>query len=334
MTRTDDISNPTNEPRVAVIIPAWRATATIGRAVTSALAQTEPCHVVVVDDASPDETSEAAQAADDGTGRLTVLRQAANAGPAAARNRAIAASRAPWIALLDSDDVMEPRRITSLLAIAEQNGEAYWDMVADDLLRVVEGALDGPQNRLIADQDFEPYQLDFANFVLGNVHGSRGARGEIGFIKPLIQRRFLEKTGLAYDETMRLGEDYDLYARALARGARILITNPMGYLAVAREGSLSERHGALELGQIVAADRALLATETLDETGKAAVRQHLARVQREWSWIRLIDATKARAPLRVLGCFAAPPGVILSLIARLAEQVVVRTGNLLRLGRT
>jgi len=333
MSGSETTADPAGMPRVAVIIPAWRATATIGRAVSSALAQTEPCHVVVVDDASPDETADVARTADDGTGRLTVLTQDRNAGPAAARNRAIAASKAPWIALLDADDVMEPERIASLLDLAEPDGQPQWDMVADDLLRVVEGALDGPRHRLIADADFTPYPLDFTGFVLGNVHGSRGDRGELGFIKPLIRREFLTEARLSYDETMRLGEDYDLYARALARGARVLITNPFGYLAVVRAGSLSDQHGAYELGQIVAADRALLATEPLDAPGKAAVRQHLTRVQREWTWMRLIDAVKARAPLQILGCFAAPPGIVLSLIGRLTEQAVFRTRRLFGAGR-
>ena len=34
-----------------------------------------------------------------------------------------------------------------------------------------------------------------------------------------MRRAFLERHGLAYDETMRLGEDYDLYARALSLDA-------------------------------------------------------------------------------------------------------------------
>ena len=332
MTNARRDRDPTPSSRVTVIIPAWQAEATIGRAVKSALAQTERCNVIVVDDCSADATAEAALAAGEGAERLVVLRQSENAGPAAARNRAIAESETPWIALLDSDDIMQSDRIAGLMALAEPSGVAEWDMVADDLLRVTEGALDGPSERLISDTDFAPYALGFSGFVLGNVHGSRGSRGELGFIKPLIRRGFLDAAKLRYDEKMRLGEDYDLYARALARGARVMITNPLGYLAVAREGSLSDRHGARELGQIVAADRSLLATETLQPEDRRAVQQHLAKVQREWTWMRLIDAVKARSPKQILGCFLAPPGVVLSLIGRLSEQLVLRSGRLLAKG--
>lgn len=326
---TDMTSDPAavamRDPVVAVIIPAWKAMATIGRAVTSALAQSVPCHVVVVDDCSPDATSDAARAADDGTGRLTVLRQERNQGPAAARNRAIAASSARWIALLDADDVMEPDRIAGLLAIAEPDGAPVWDLVADDLWRVAEGALDGPRTRLVSEEHFAPYTLDFESFVLGNLHGSRGARGELGFLKPMMRRAFLEEAGLGYDETMRLGEDYDLYARALAGGARFRVIGPLGYLAVARENSLSARHGAVDLGGIVAADRALLEDIRLSARDRCAVRRHLRQIHREWAWVRLIDAVKARAPLEALRCFAGPPEIALSLFGRLAEQLVIRT---------
>lgn len=307
------------ECRAVIIIPAWKATATIGRAIASALSQTEPCHVVVVDDASPDDTVAAAKAADDGSGRLTILSQSRNTGPAAARNRAIDASRAPWVALLDSDDFMQSDRIANLLAIAEQDETPAWDMVADDLYRMRDDQLDGPSQRLISHTDFPPYTLDFEAFVLGNVHGSRGSRGELGFLKPLMRRDFLQQAELRYDETMRLGEDYDLYARALARGARFRIINPLGYMAVERAASLSGSHRSADLAQILAADRRILAQETLNAQQRAAVRKHLAPIRREKAWMQLVEAVQGRSIKTGLSVFIAPPDVFLSLLWRLLK---------------
>lgn len=315
---------PSAVPRIAVVMPAWCAAETIARAVRSTLTQTEPCALILVDDASTDDTIERAEAtaADLGAeARLTVVRQSQNGGPAAARNAGIDAARADWIALLDADDVMDPGRIAGLLAAAETSNA---DLLADDLYRVVEGALDGPRQRLVADSDFGPYDIDFETFVLGNLHGARGHRGELGFLKPLMRKSFLDDHGLRYDPAVRLGEDYELYARALARGARMRVVNPLGYFAVERTRSLSDSHGAADLEALAAADRRLLADRTLSAPARRAVARHLGPLRREAAWLRLIEAVKARALTYALAAFWGPPDVPAYLFARLGEQAWLR----------
>lgn len=313
-------------PEVAVIVPAWNAAGTVARALCAALSQTVPCAVVLIDDASTDDTVARAKAAAEALGaaaeRLTILHQPRNMGPAAARNAGIEAAKgADWIALLDADDIMAEDRIAKLLAIAQASGA---DLVADDILRVLEGAEDGPRRRLISETDFTPHDLDFEAFVIGNLHGARGARGELGFLKPLMCKAFLDRHGLRYDASVRLGEDYELYARALARGARMHVTNPLGYRAVERAASLSAAHGAKDLAALVEADRRLLADAALGERERRAVRRHLGPIRREAAWLRLIEAVKERSLAKALTSFAGPPDVALSLFARLAEQARLR----------
>lgn len=86
---------------VSVVIPAFNAGRTVAMAIESALSQSSPpAEVIVVDDGSSDDT--ASQARRFGA-RITLIRQS-NGGPAAARNRGIAVSKAAWIGLLDADD--------------------------------------------------------------------------------------------------------------------------------------------------------------------------------------------------------------------------------------
>src|SRR5262245_48322064 len=99
---------------VCVIIAARNASATIARAVRSALRERQVAEVVVVDDGSTDATADAAYDADDGSGRLKLLVLSKNRGPAAARNHAIARSSAPLIAVLDADDFFLPGRFDAL----------------------------------------------------------------------------------------------------------------------------------------------------------------------------------------------------------------------------
>ncbi len=94
------------EPRIAAVIPAYNAAQIVAAAVESLRGQTvAPAEIIVVDDGSRDDTSAVAARAG-----ARVIRQE-NGGPAAARNRGIAATSAEWIALLDADDISFPTRI-------------------------------------------------------------------------------------------------------------------------------------------------------------------------------------------------------------------------------
>src|SRR5688572_15861806 len=119
-----EISEPTVQSRgqamtgsqVCVIIAARNAARTIPAAIASALREPEVAEVVVVDDASTDDTAKVAQAVDDGSGRLCVIRFDVNQGPSFARNAAIARSKSPFISILDADDFFLTGRFGELFA--------------------------------------------------------------------------------------------------------------------------------------------------------------------------------------------------------------------------
>ncbi len=79
-------------------------------AVDSALSQTWPeIEVIVVDDASMDDTPDRVRQIEDP--RLRVIVQPENRGVAAARNAGMASARGDMIAFLDSDDLWRPEKI-------------------------------------------------------------------------------------------------------------------------------------------------------------------------------------------------------------------------------
>lgn len=289
---------------VTVIIAAWRASATVGRAVSSALAQPEAAEVVVVDDASNDSgaTLAAARAADDGSGRLKVIGLDANGGPAHARNTAIKASRAPWIAVLDSDDYLEPGRLAALLGLAHEG----YDLIADDLMQTPDGQLSAGKPMWFRD-DPTPLDLDFEGFVRGNIPDPKRHRGELGFLKPLMRRALLERHGLAYDETMRLGEDYDLYARALSLDARMRLIPWAGYVSVMRSDSLSAVHSRADLCALEASDTRLLDADRLKPAEKSLVEKHLFTTRSRIVWIDFMTALKAGKPFRACSIMLRDP---------------------------
>jgi succinoglycan biosynthesis protein ExoU len=279
---------------ICVIIAAMNAQGTVRRAVASALAEAEVREVVVVDDASSDATAHEAWAADDGSGRLKVLRSPNNLGPAAARNLAIARSRAPLLAVLDADDVILPGRFA---ALADAQGD--WDMSADNLMFIAEEQAADFADLAAFATGGVAQRMSFTRFVAANISQPGRPRGELGFLKPVMRRAFLEAKGLTYDKRMRLGEDFDLYARMLLAGARFRLVATCGYLAIERADSLSVRHAAADLKALVEADDRMLAGSLRPEE-REVLTLHRTQCARRWHHRHFLDAKRHTGLLRAL----------------------------------
>lgn len=93
---------------VSVIVPAYNSGADLGECLTALRAATDaPFEIVVVDDASTDDTAAVAVAAG-----ARVIRCDVNGGPAAARNRGAAAARGDVLLFIDSDVAIAPDVVT------------------------------------------------------------------------------------------------------------------------------------------------------------------------------------------------------------------------------
>ena len=309
------------DPKVAVLVAAWNAEATLARAVESVLAQNVPVEVIIVDDASPDGTFAEARRLAEADVRVTALRQEQNGGPSAARNRALTASSTPWVTVLDSDDFMDPGRLERLLAVADAEGA---DFVADDLYKVDEADPTGPRSRMWSDDDFGMILVTPSMFVEGNLSSRHGGRREMGFLKPLMSRAFLDKHGIGYDAGIRLGEDFVIYTAALIAGAKFVLVDPAGYVAVVRPGSLSGSHPTEAHAHLIAADTELLGMDGIDEATREALEAHRLEQQKKWAWRVVLDAKKERNLGKALGAFIAPLPVGASLIGKLWREVIAR----------
>ena len=292
---------------VCVIIAAKNAERTIGRAIASALRETAVSEVVVVDDGSDDSTPQASIEADDASGRLQILKLDRNHGPAFSRNRAIAQSSAPLIAILDADDFFLPGRFDSLLAGADD-----WDFIADNIVFIDSRNVPGTAPQV---PHFEPAPrfLNIKGFIDGNISRRGASRGEIGFLKPVMRRAFLDAHGLRYDEKLRLGEDYELYARALLKGARYKVVHGCGYGAVVRPDSLSGKHRTEDLKRLYEADRAMLSGALLQDT-RTALQNHERHIRARYELRHFLDIKAARglaaAGAHALGHPGALPAIV------------------------
>ncbi len=298
---------------VTVIIPCYNNTGTIEAAVQSAIGQTVPVQVIVIDDCSSDDSAQKARNVAPGDPRLVVLVQDRNQGPSAARNRAIANAGTKWVAILDADDRMHPDRLRRLIEQAESDN---LDLIADDLIRVDAVADPKQGTRLWSDTPIGVLPLTLCRFARENIDSRTGSRRELGYLKPVMRREFLESHALAYREDMRLAEDFDLYARALKAGARFSLVDPCGYFSVDYPNSLSKEYASTHMKPVLECDLELLKTPSLTIEERAAIGEHKLLWHKNWSWMRLIESVRARDPLGVARAFIAPPQVAGALVLR------------------
>lgn len=298
---------------VCVIIAAMDAEETIARAIGSALCEPEVTEVIVVDDASHDGTLTAAKGADDGSGRLKTIRFDQNQGPAAARNRAIRESTAPFISILDADDFFLPGRFATLMK------EPDWDLIADNIAFIEPDGVSFIHRHL---EKFEPRPryLDLAGFVDGNIAKKSVQRGEIGFLKPVIRRKFLDENSLLYNEVLRLGEDYELYARALAVGARFKIIHTCGYAAVMRGSSLSASHRTEDLRNLFEADTVLLNNGKISAEAVASLQRHQRQVGARYHLRWFLDIKTEAGFFAAFRHLAMRPGIATVVIRGIAAD--------------
>jgi succinoglycan biosynthesis protein ExoO len=304
-----------DRPLISVIMANYQGGRYIERAIDSVLAQTvTDLEVIVSDDASSDDSiiKAAARQAKDPRVRLVLADK--NGGPARCRNRALDAARGQWIAIVDSDDLIHPERFERLLAAAKH---AAVEIVADDLLHFHE---DGSPSRLLLPDDQQaPLEIGPSDWILA---GERGTP-PLGYIQPMISASLLQ--GLRYDETLRIGEDYDLVLRLLLGGARLLVVPEPWYFYRRHDRSFSYRSSIRDLEAMIDSQRRFMAADgPFEPEVTAAFKRRLRNLRGAIAFEQLVAAIKQRNFGGVANTIAQHPKALLRL-ARSARERASRT---------
>ncbi|WP_310541742.1 glycosyltransferase family 2 protein [Phenylobacterium sp.] len=234
-------------PLVSIITANHNGAEFLAAAARSVLSQSLTAFEwIIADDASTDDSLAVIAAACAGDPRVRVMPATVNGGPAVARNRALAAARGAWLAVFDSDDLMEPDRLERLLAEARSSGA---DIVVDNVR--VFSATDPTGQPLLTGQAYaSPRWVSLADYIASS--RMYAPRPGLGYLKPMFNS---EKLGpLRYRENLKIGEDYDLVLNLMARGARLRLTPPALYGYRKHGASISAVMRADHLVQMMAAD--------------------------------------------------------------------------------
>ncbi|WP_246159989.1 glycosyltransferase family 2 protein [Microbacterium rhizomatis] len=106
---------------VSVVIPCYNYARYLPEAVASALDQIgADVEVIVVDDASTDDSAAVAADLARSDGRVRVVANAENSGPVATFNRGLAAATGEFVVRLDADDVLTPGALQRAAAVMQR----------------------------------------------------------------------------------------------------------------------------------------------------------------------------------------------------------------------
>jgi glycosyltransferase involved in cell wall biosynthesis len=183
---------------VSVVVATYNMGRYLPQAVQSVLAQTYPnVEVQIVDDGSSDDTEQVVRRWERHE-RVRVHRQS-NGGQAQARNRGIALTRGRYVAFLDADDEWLPQKLARQmpLFVTPQVGVVYSGYQCMD----GEGRVLPPKPQ--------------PRMHRGQVSGALLIENFVSFQTAVVRRECLERYG-GFDESIRMGDDYDLFLRLSA----------------------------------------------------------------------------------------------------------------------
>lgn len=286
---------------VTFAIASYNSREYLEECVNSALAQADvTCEVLIVDDGSSDGSDALAESLAEADERVRFFRTPSNRGPGGARNIALENMRGDWYAVLDSDDLLVPERSARLITAAKDNQA---DMVADDLLLFGEGMKTTAflENSSLPDTmlTLEAYFRDSAMY---------GSSPNPGFLKPMIARTLIERTGIRYDESLRVAEDDDLVIRLLMAGARYYLSPHAGYRYRKHAQSISHRLSpkhAAAMGK-----RATMLENEVRAAGlnSAAFQNRQKAMRQAVAFTQAIENLKQGRPFAALGQVLREPG--------------------------
>ena len=199
-------ASTSTSPAVSLLMAAYNAEESIGKAVESVMAQTfTDWELIVIDDGSTDRTAEITDRYSHSDHRIRVIHQENN-GVSAVRRRALEEAEGEYVIYIDADDYIDPEMVEIMLG--EAQARTLDITIADFVLEYPDGRtiykkqyLDSPDSRIMQ-----------RALIDGSLHGS--------LCNKLIRRDIFMQKGLKFRSKLSFGEDMVEVLNLIRNGAK------------------------------------------------------------------------------------------------------------------
>jgi glycosyltransferase involved in cell wall biosynthesis len=209
--------------RISVIIPAYNVANYIGQTLDTVLANKIEMDIVVVDDASSDNTCEIVEAYMVRHAQIRLMRSETNTGPGIARNRALKTVESEYCLFHDADDLLVGGAIDAVVALMDRTGIEL-SVFKYSLLRSADGVPEdmAPESRriwddVIGDSDAAIVDIDVDNaaqfLVMVNYPWNK-----------VFRTSFIRRTNLQFSNA-RINEDILPHWASYMHAGRFLAIN-------------------------------------------------------------------------------------------------------------
>lgn len=228
-------------PIISVIVPTYNCAQYLPEALDSILAQQYPnLEIIVVDDGSSDGSAEIAESYGS---PVRVIRQQ-NKGPAAARNRAAQEAKGEYLAFLDGDDIWLPGKLKAQVDYIQSHPEAKIVYASLKRWRMNEESNTYPPKEAVATNQ---HNVGIDESCSGWIYHKLLLDSMISIITAIIPHTLFDALG-GFDESLKIGEDYDFWLRAsritqahkLNRDVALYRINPASTTHVPRPNNIAQ----------------------------------------------------------------------------------------------
>lgn len=203
-----------NNILISVIVPVYNAEKYLKTCLDSLINQTyKNLEIICVDDGSTDHSLSILKFYENKDSRVKAYSQK-NAGPAAARNKALEHATGEYISFVDADDFMVNNAYEILSEVAEEKED--WDLI------MFGGNVIGEHNDYVADK-LTPKFKTYVDCKIGDVVFNEKVARPFLWLH-FIKRTILESpTVLRFDESLNLGEDQIFQFAYIPRAKNVIV---------------------------------------------------------------------------------------------------------------